>query len=64
MTYAVLLTIKNFYSVDISRGKFLESHAYFVGDKNNKAPDYFEYAGIKLADLLLKEMISEPILVK
>jgi hypothetical protein len=49
--------------VSISRGKFLESHEYFVGEEAKELPNYFEYTGAKLAELLLQQLLSEPIWV-
>ena len=37
--------------VSIARGKFIESHEYFCGQKD---ANYFEYVGLQIADLLLK----------
>jgi len=50
--------------VSISRGRFLESHKYFVGEKTKESPNYFEYVGNKLAELFLQQLASEPIWVK
>lgn len=47
--------------VSISRGKFLESHSYFIGDAKEETNNYFEYVGMKLANLLLERMLSRPI---
>ena len=47
--------------VSISRGKFLKSHKYFVGKEKG---NYFEFVGEKLAELFLKELITELIWVK
>jgi len=47
--------------VSIARGRFLESHRYFVGEEKG---NYFEFVGEKLAGLFLKEFITEPIWVK
>ena len=49
--------------VSISRGRFLESHKYFVGEKTKESPNYFEYVGNKLAELFLQQLVSEPIWV-
>lgn len=50
--------------VSISRGKFLESHKYFVGEEGKKPPNYFEYVGGKLAELFLQRLALEPIWVE
>ena len=44
--------------VSISRGKFLESHSYFIDDDNKETNNYFEYVGIRLAKLLIERMQS------
>jgi len=44
--------------VSIARGKFLESHKYFVDEENG---NYFEFVGHKLAKLFLRELAWEPI---
>jgi len=49
--------------VSISRGRFLESHKYFVGEEIKESPNYFEYVGNKLAELFLQQLTSEPIWV-
>lgn len=48
----------------ISRGRFLESHRYFVGKEAKYAPNYFEYVGNELAELLLKKLKTESIWVE
>ncbi len=50
--------------VSISRGRFLESHKYFVGREAEDFPNYFEYVGGKLAELFSQLLLSEPIWVK
>ena len=50
--------------VSIARGKFLESHRYFVGAEMGESPNYFEYVGTRLAELLLKRLEFEPIWVE
>lgn len=50
--------------VSISRGRFLESHRYFVGEEAKEPPNYFEYVGGKLADLFLQRLALEPIWVE
>ncbi len=49
--------------VSISRGRFLESHKYFVGEETKELPNYFEYVGDKLAKLFLQRLALEPIWV-
>lgn len=44
--------------VSISRGRFLESHKYFVGGKNG---NYFKFVGHQLAELFVNEFAQEPI---
>jgi len=50
--------------VSISRGRFLESHKYFVGEEAKGLPNYFEYVGGKLAELFLQRLALEPIWVE
>lgn len=50
--------------VSISRGRFLESHRYFVGGEGKEPPNYFEYVGGKLAELFLQRLALEPIWVE
>jgi hypothetical protein len=45
----------------IARGKFLEGHRDFVGTYGSKSPNYFDYVGTKLADLLLAKLSDKPI---
>ncbi|MCX5997614.1 MAG: hypothetical protein NTV42_08450 [Chloroflexi bacterium] len=45
----------------IARGRFLESHRDFVGTEGIIRPNYFDYVGGKLADLLLTKFSAEPI---
>lgn len=47
--------------VSISRGRFLESHRYFVGEGGKEPANYFEFVGTKLASLFLKEAEKLPI---
>jgi len=42
-----------FLHVSISRGRFLESHKYFVGDGADEPPNYFKFVGTTLANLLV-----------
>jgi uracil-DNA glycosylase len=41
--------------------KFLASHRDFVGTYGNTPPNYFDYVGTKLADLLLAKLSDKPI---
>lgn len=50
--------------ISISRGKFLESHRYFVGEEGGKPVNYFEFVGNKLAELFLQKLASEAIWVE
>lgn len=50
--------------VSISRGRFLESHRYFVGEKGREPPNYFEFVGGKLAELFLQRLALERIWVE
>lgn len=45
----------------IARGRFLESHRDFVGIDGKVHPNYFDYVGEKLADLLLANFSDKPI---
>lgn len=45
----------------IARGEFLESHRDFVGTAGITHQNYFDYAGEKLADLLLAKFSDKPI---
>jgi len=47
--------------VSIARGKFLEGHRDFVGPYGNMPPNYFDYVGTKLADLLLSKFSDKPV---
>lgn len=49
--------------VSISRGRFLESHKYFVGGEGKDPPNYFEFVGVKVAEIFLQKLRSEPIWV-
>ena len=48
----------------ISRGRFLESHKYFVGEKMKEFPNYFEYVGNMIAEIFMQYLQYEPIWVK
>ncbi len=50
--------------ISISRGKFLESHRYFVGEEGEKPVNYFEFVGNKLAELFLQKLTSEAIWIE
>lgn len=50
--------------VSISRGKFLEAHRDFVGADGGTPPNYFDYVGEKLANLLLEKLPHKPIWIK
>lgn len=50
--------------VSIARGRFLESHRYFVGGEGNESPNYFEFVGTKLAELFLRKLVLEPIWIE
>jgi len=50
--------------VSIARGKFLEAHRDFVGADGQTPPNYFEYVGTKLADLLLTKLSDKLIWVE
>lgn len=50
--------------VSIARGKFLEAHRDFVGAYGNTPPNYFDYVGEKLADLLLAKFSDRPIWIE
>jgi hypothetical protein len=47
--------------VSIARGRFLESHRDFVGTDGEIHPNYFDYVGDKLAELLLTNFLDETI---
>jgi uracil-DNA glycosylase len=47
--------------VSIARGKFLEGHRDFVGTHGSVPPNYFDYVGEKLADLLLAKFSGKRI---
>ena len=49
--------------VSISRGRFLESHSYFVGDVGKEPANYFEFVGTELAQLFLRQRKHLPIWV-
>ena len=48
----------------ISRGKFLESHRDFVDGHGSEPPNYFEYVGKELANLLLVSLSKRSIWVE
>jgi len=48
----------------IARGRFLESHRDFVGAHGKTPPNYFDYVGETLADLLLANFSKEPIWIQ
>jgi hypothetical protein len=48
----------------IARGKFLEAHRDFVGAYGQVPPNYFDYVGTKLADLLLAKLSDKPIWIE
>ncbi len=48
----------------IARGKFLEATWDFVGAYGQTPPNYFDYVGTKLADLLLAKLADKPIWIK
>jgi hypothetical protein len=41
--------------------QFLSSHRDFVGTYGSMPPNYFDYVGTKLADLLLAKLSDKPI---
>jgi len=45
----------------IARRMFLQAHKYFVGAAGKMLPNYFDYVGIKLADLLVAKLSDKPI---
>jgi hypothetical protein len=45
----------------IARGKFPEAHRDFVSTYGTTPPNYFNYVGTKLADLLLEKLPDKPI---
>lgn len=45
----------------IARRWFLSAHRDFVGDYGSMSPNYFDYVGTKLADLLLTKLSDKPI---
>lgn len=49
--------------VSISRGRFLKSHSYFVGEGGKKPANYFEFVGTELAQLFLTKCKNLPIWV-
>lgn len=49
--------------VSISRGRFLESHRYFVGEGGKEPANYFEFVGTELANLFLEQSDKLPIWV-
>ena len=55
------INIISLLHVSIARGKFLEGHRDFVGPYGSMHPNYFDYVGTKLADLLLAKLHDKPI---
>jgi uracil-DNA glycosylase len=47
--------------VSVARGKFLEGHRDFVGTHGSVPPNYFDYVGAKLVDLLLAKFSGKRI---
>lgn len=47
--------------VSIARRHFLSAHKHFCPASDEKEPNYFEYVGSELGELLLKYMKDEPI---
>ena len=47
--------------VSIAWGRFLEAHRDFVGTDGKIQPNYFDYVGGKIADLLLANFADKPI---
>jgi len=47
--------------VSIARGRFLESHKYFVGEEKG---NYFKFVGIELAELFLERLATKPIWIR
>lgn len=50
--------------VSIARGKFLSAHRNFVDTYWHEPPNYFDYVGTKIADLLLTKLSDKPIWIK
>jgi hypothetical protein len=50
--------------ISIAWGKFLEAHRDFVGNDGQPPPNYFEYVGTRLADLLLERLSDKPIWIR
>ena len=50
--------------VSIARRWFLSAHRDFVGTYGSMPPNYFDYVGIKLADLLLAKLHDKPIWIR
>jgi hypothetical protein len=48
----------------IARRMFLQAHKYFVGATEKTPPNYFDYVGEKLADLLLEKLFDKPIWIE
>jgi hypothetical protein len=48
----------------IARGRFLEAHRDFVGAYGSTPPNYFDYVGTKLTDLLLAKLSNKPIWIE
>lgn len=47
--------------VSIARRHFLSAHAHFRSDSDKKKPNYFDYVGSELGELLLKHLKDKPI---
>ena len=47
--------------VSIARRHFLSSHEHFRSDSDKKKPNYFDYVGSELGELLLKHLKDKPI---
>jgi uracil-DNA glycosylase len=45
----------------VARRYFLSAHRDFVGPYGSMPPNYFDYVGIKLADLLLAKLSDKPV---
>ena len=48
----------------VARRHFLKAHEYFVDGHGNNPPNYFDYVGMELADLLLEKLSDKQIWVK
>ena len=58
------VNIVPFLHASIARGRFLEAHRDFVGAYGQAPPNYFDYVGTKLADLLLAKLSDKPIWIQ